>query len=78
LQLAAEALLAALNDAGLTPADVDGMVTYTLDSTGEFEHCVVDLYEAWALGGEPVRLQVFSMRSSQGRGDRPRTRCLHC
>lgn len=37
LQLAAEASLAALNDAGLTVADVDGMVTYTLDSTGEFE-----------------------------------------
>ncbi|HEY2104529.1 MAG TPA: hypothetical protein VGH29_02010 [Candidatus Binataceae bacterium] len=37
LQLAAEASLAALRDAGLTPADVDGMVTYTLDSTGEFE-----------------------------------------
>ena len=37
LQLAAEASMAALGDAGLTPADVDGMVTYTLDSTGEFE-----------------------------------------
>jgi acetyl-CoA acetyltransferase len=37
LQLAAEASLAALNDAGLTAADVDGMITYTLDSTGEFE-----------------------------------------
>ena len=37
LQLAAEASLAALSDAGLTPADVDGMVTYTLDNTGEFE-----------------------------------------
>ena len=37
LQLAVEASLAALADAGLTPADVDGMVTYTLDSTGEIE-----------------------------------------
>ena len=37
LQLAAEASLAALDDAGLTVADVDGIVTYTLDSTGEFE-----------------------------------------
>ena len=37
LQLAAEASLAALDDAGLSAADVDGMVTYTLDSTGEFE-----------------------------------------
>ncbi len=37
LQLAAEASLAALDDAGLSVCDVDGMVTYTLDSTGEFE-----------------------------------------
>ncbi len=37
LQLAAEASLAALDDAGLEPADVDGMVTYTLDSSGELE-----------------------------------------
>src|SRR5437763_11479219 len=37
LQLAAEAMRAALADAGLTPADVDGMVTYTLDSSNELE-----------------------------------------
>lgn len=37
LQLAAEASLAALDDAGLSVADVDGMVTYTLDNTPEFE-----------------------------------------
>jgi len=36
LQLAAEASLAAIADAGLEPADVDGMVTFTLDSTDEF------------------------------------------
>ena len=35
LQLAAEASLAAIRDAGLTPADIDGMVTFTLDSTDE-------------------------------------------
>jgi acetyl-CoA acetyltransferase len=33
LQLAAEASLAALEDAGLTVADVDGMVTFTIDPT---------------------------------------------
>ena len=32
LRLAAEAVGAALDDAGLTPADVDGMVTFTMDS----------------------------------------------
>ena len=37
LQLAIEATKAALDDAGLTPADVDGMVTYTGDSNNEIE-----------------------------------------
>ncbi|MFJ3668039.1 lipid-transfer protein [Streptomyces sp. NPDC090106] len=35
LTLAAEAVGAALADAGLTPADVDGMVTFTMDTTPE-------------------------------------------
>ncbi|MFE4454550.1 lipid-transfer protein [Streptomyces sp. NPDC056796] len=35
LQLACEAVLAALTDAGLTPADVDGLVTFTADTSGE-------------------------------------------
>ncbi len=37
LQLACEAVKAALDDAGLTPADVDGLVTFTLDSSEEME-----------------------------------------
>ncbi len=37
LQLAAEASLAALGDAGLTPADVDGMVTFTIDPTDDLD-----------------------------------------
>jgi acetyl-CoA acetyltransferase len=37
LQLAIEATKAALDDAGLAPADVDGMVTYTGDSNNEIE-----------------------------------------
>src|SRR5260370_15615270 len=37
LQLAVEASLAALADAGGRAAAVDGTVTYTLDSTGEIE-----------------------------------------
>ncbi len=37
LQLASEAALAAIGDAGLTPADIDGMVTFTLDSNDELE-----------------------------------------
>ncbi|MGW0574655.1 lipid-transfer protein [Streptomyces sp. NPDC002920] len=35
LRLAAEAVRAALDDAGLTPADVDGMVTFTMDTSPE-------------------------------------------
>ena len=35
LQLAAEASLAAIADAGLTPADIDGSVTFTLDTSDE-------------------------------------------
>ncbi|HEY2430092.1 MAG TPA: lipid-transfer protein [Acidimicrobiales bacterium] len=37
LRLAVEAVSAALADAGLTPADVDGMVTFTMDSNPEIE-----------------------------------------
>ncbi|MDJ0384005.1 lipid-transfer protein [Streptomyces sp. G-G2] len=35
LRLAVEAVQAALADAGLTPADVDGMVTFTMDTSPE-------------------------------------------
>jgi acetyl-CoA acetyltransferase len=37
LQLACESVKAALDDAGLTPADVDGLVTFTLDTNEEME-----------------------------------------
>lgn len=37
LQLACEAVKAALDDAGLTPADVDGLVTFAQDSSEEME-----------------------------------------
>jgi len=37
LQLASEAVKAALDDAGLKPGDVDGMTTFTLDATDEIE-----------------------------------------
>ena len=35
LQLAAEASIAAIRDAGLTPSDIDGMVTFSIDPTDE-------------------------------------------
>jgi acetyl-CoA acetyltransferase len=37
LRLACEAVLAAIDDAGLEPSDVDGMVTYTADTNPEIE-----------------------------------------
>jgi acetyl-CoA acetyltransferase len=37
LQLAAECTKAALDDAGLSPTDVDGMVTFSMDSSDEIE-----------------------------------------
>jgi acetyl-CoA acetyltransferase len=39
LQLAAECAKAALDDAGLDPADVDGMITFTLDNSDEIGLC---------------------------------------
>ncbi len=35
LQLAAECAMAALNDAGVAPSEVDGMITFTLDNSDE-------------------------------------------
>ena len=37
LQLAAEAVSAAIDDAGLVPSDVDGLVTFTMDHNPEIE-----------------------------------------
>src|SRR3954464_15946559 len=37
LQLACEAVKAAIDDAGLKPRDIDGMVTFTMDSNDEIE-----------------------------------------
>lgn len=37
LQLACEAVVAALDDAGLRPRDVDGLVTFTMDTSDEVE-----------------------------------------
>ena len=37
LQLSAEAIAAALADAGLKPSDVDGMTTFTMDTSDEIE-----------------------------------------
>ncbi len=37
LSLASEACRAAIQDAGLTPADIDGMTTFTMDTSDEIE-----------------------------------------
>ncbi|HEY3699947.1 MAG TPA: lipid-transfer protein [Spongiibacteraceae bacterium] len=58
LQLACECIKAALDDAGLTPADVDGMTTFTIDNNED-----VDLVAS--LGIENLR---FSTRTPHGGG----------
>ncbi|BBX56164.1 hypothetical protein MSHO_15090 [Mycobacterium shottsii] len=37
LQLVCEAVSAALDDAGVTPGEVDGMVTFTMDASDEID-----------------------------------------
>jgi acetyl-CoA acetyltransferase len=37
LSLACEATAAAIEDAGLEPSDIDGMTTFTMDTTDEIE-----------------------------------------
>jgi hypothetical protein len=80
LRLAAEEVLDALEDAGLTPADVDGMVTFTMDFNTE-----VAVVRATGIG----ELKFFSKVHHGGRaacahhpagGDRGRDRCrgLRC
>jgi acetyl-CoA acetyltransferase len=54
LQLAAEAVKAALDDAGLTPAEVDGMVTFVTDANEEIE---VGPGRATHAGHRPVALR---------------------
>jgi acetyl-CoA acetyltransferase len=48
LRLACEAVMAALADAGLTPSDVDGFATFTMDNNPEIE-------VARAIGAGPLR-----------------------
>jgi len=58
LQLAVEATTKALADAGLTPQDVDGLVTFTVDNNSE-----VDVFRA--IGGRDLR---FFSRINYGGG----------
>jgi len=58
LQLACEAIKAALDDAGLEPADIDGMSTFTLDNNED-----IDIVRS--MGIENLR---FSSRSPHGGG----------
>ena len=68
LRLAVEAITAALDDAGLRPADVDGLVTYTMDTNPEIE-------VARNLGIDEVK---FVARSNYGGGGTGTTFQLAC
>ena len=46
LRLAAEAVRAALDDAALRPTDVDGLVTFTMDSNAEIAVVIFGLIGA--------------------------------
>jgi acetyl-CoA acetyltransferase len=59
LQLAAEASLAAIWDAGLTPADIDGLVTFTVDANDE-----MDLIRA--LGAPEIRWMARTPHGGAG------------
>ena len=80
LRLAAEAVLDALDDAGLTPGDVDGMVTFTMDSNTE-----VAIARATGIGDLEVLLQDPPRRRrgvrdgpAGGHRGRDRRRGLRC
>jgi acetyl-CoA acetyltransferase/uncharacterized OB-fold protein len=69
IQLAAEASLAAMVDAGLTPSDIDGMVTFTGDSNGEM--ALLDslgipelTFEGRAVGGGMASTSVIQIAAS--------------
>lgn len=55
-QLAGEAVLAALNDAGLKPSDVDGVVTFAIDKNDEVD----------VMRNTGIRELRYTMRTPQG------------
>ena len=69
IQLAAEASLAAINDAGLTPSDIDGLVTFTGDTNGEM--AILDnlgipeiTFEGRAVGGGMASTSVVQIAAA--------------
>ena len=78
LQLACEAVLAALDDAGLDAADVDGLVTFTMDTSEEMEVAREPRHaRAVDVHAGPVRRRRVGGRRDAGRdggGDRRRRR----
>src|SRR5258708_5467107 len=68
LKLAVEAVRAALDDAGLEPADVDGLVTFSMDSSAE-------IAVAREIGaGELTFFSLIGYRGRAGLGARPHGR----
>jgi acetyl-CoA acetyltransferase/uncharacterized OB-fold protein len=69
LQLAAEASLAAVEDAGLDPADIDGLVTYGVDANAEsaLMECLGIPYSTWVgrpPGGGNISSAVVGMAAA--------------
>jgi len=57
LQLACESVSAALDDAGLAPSDVDGMVTFTMDASDE-----IDVARNVGIGDLSFQTKCFARR----------------
>jgi uncharacterized OB-fold protein len=69
IQLAAEASLAAIRDAGLTPGDIDGMVTFTGDQNQEIALCdtlgIPEItWEGRAVGGGMASTSVVQLAAA--------------
>ena len=64
LRLAVEAVRAALTDAGLEPSDVDGLVTFTMDSNAQ----VAVARERWRriLASQPAHVQQMLLLRYMG------------
>lgn len=77
LRLAAEAVNAALANAGLTPADVDGLVTFTMDTNAEIAVARAVGIDKLVLLPHPLRWGRGVLHRPAGRDGR-RYRSLRC
>ena len=62
VQLASECVRAAIQDAGLNPSDIDGMTSFTLDTSDEIEVARnVAGQDGIGISGEQLHRRVFTV-----------------